>query len=436
MNKAIELRKILLISLLAIVVLSLFTACGSKRNPTGGKEDTEKPEVVASLPEAYAELSDQKVEFSFSKPMDRASLLKGLYIYPPVLNKKIYYDANVITVKLLEALQQDTNYYFTLTTRIKDVRGNPLKENQTFIYRHGALQKNRISGAISYEDAKDAGSPIQLNLLSADSLWVLAANPRGSSYVLEGLNPQPYILRAYIDKNLNGRYDYAREPFFETNVARQSLINIDLQMAYADTIKPVLKSVRTVSEREFLLTLNKEIKSLRTVEITSVREKTLLPVLITRLETNTITVLTAPADTSRWTFTLLDATDAKGNKQYKSSLTVPGTDKPDKIPPSITGSVPRSGTSVNNLQPVLEVTFSEIIPQANLKASLKESESGKTLPFKILQSYDKTYRFQPEKPLTNYRSCLLTIESATSDLSGNPLKEPYRLVFLPIYREK
>lgn len=434
MNKVFK-QNTLLIVLLLFSTVYIVSSCGSKRSPTGGKEDIDKPTVLASIPEEYAEISDQKIELTFSKPIDRTSFLKGIYIYPPITNKKIYYEANLVTIKFLEALEKDTNYYLTLTNRIKDVRGNALAKNQTLIYKHGTLQKNRISGNIVYENSKDIGLPIQLNLISTDSIWVMTKEITGKTYEIEALNPFAYTLKAYIDKNLNGRYDQNYEPYHELNVANQPIATYDLNMAYADTVKPVIRSVNAIANREYKITLNKTIESYKKIQIQSINTKESLQIYAVNHELDKITVLTAPTDTTRWLFSLIDAADKKGNSNALSSVTIRGSSNKDKTSPTVLKTNPRNGSSVNNLLPILEINFSEIIPQNLFFATLIEVESGRDIPFKVLKTNGMIYQIQPRTPLKNYMTCMLTIENNTSDISGNTLQKPFKLVILPLVRD-
>jgi hypothetical protein len=79
----------------------------------------------------------------------------------------------------------------------------------------------------------------------------------------------------------------------------------------------------------------------------------------------------------------------------------------------------------------LEITFSELILLANLMAGLKIADSGEAVPLKVLRSDSRSWRFQPEKALPNYRPCLLSLTA--SDISGNQLE--YQLNFLPLKRD-
>jgi len=421
--------------LLYIAVAFSTGSCGSKQSPTGGKEDTDKLKILASIPAEFAEIAEQKVELTFSKTVDKATFLKGFYIYPPINNKKIEYDANVITLKFLQALEKDTNYYITLTTRIKGVRGNSLDSNQTLVYKHGILQSGRISGGITYENATDNGLPVQISLLSADSLLVLAESVLGNSYALEALNPQEFQLKAFIDKNLNGRYDATMEPFCESIIANQPVVNYNLRLAYADTVKAVIRTVNAVSNREYQVVLNKAVNSFDKITIEDTKNKDKLRIFAINHDAEKITLLTAETDSARLEFKLINANDGKGNITDESSITISASTIPDTTAPVIVSTKPRNGASVNNLQPVLEIVFSEIIPVALFKANLKDVDSNRDIPFRIIKSNSNKYQIQPDKPLENYKSCLLTIDEDTTDLSGNKLKQEFKLVFLPIIRD-
>jgi hypothetical protein len=429
-------KHFLLIPCLVLVVTGLVVSgCGSKQNPTGGKEDTEKLTVLASLPVEFEEISDQQIEITFSKIVDKAAFMTGYYLFPEVSSKKIIYDANIVTLKFLDSLKPDTNYYLTLTTRIKDIRGNALDKNQTLVFKHGKLQSNRISGGIIYENKIDNGLPVQVNLLTTDSLWVLSETFTGNSYALEAMNPLDYILRAYIDKNRNGRYDASTEPYTESSLNSKPVINFDLNMAYADTVKPAIRMVRAVSNREYEIVFNKGIRAFQSVKVEDLKHNADLHIFTINHDLDRITVLTAITDTSSYRFTVTELTDNKGNQNKSSTMTIVGSKEPDQIAPTVLSTNPRNGASVSSLQPVIEINFSEIIPASLFKATIRETESNSIIPFSIINSNQKTYRLKPDKPLANYKSCLLTIDTGTSDLSGNKLTAPYKLAFLPIIRE-
>jgi hypothetical protein len=317
---------------------------------------------------------------------------------------------------------------------LKDIRGNSPDENQTLVFTSGKLNQLRLSGTIDYEYTRDISLPVQMSLLSDDSLLVLSQVERGSSYALEPLNPAHYILRAYIDKNLNGHYDFTQEPYFEQPVRVEHSTNLNLFLAYADTTKPNIKLVTPKHNREIEITFTEAIKGYNSIRINRLDNKEELPVLLSYLEEDKLTVLTAPQEAFAYTMEISGAEDRKGNVMQVIKSEFRASTVLDTQPPEVLYSSPRNGTSVKSREPILEVCFSEVIPRSSIKVSLKAAETKTDIPLDILQSDSRIYRFKPQKPLQNYRSYVLTV-SAT-DISGNGMPESFILNFLPlIYQE-
>ncbi|MFA7049297.1 MAG: Ig-like domain-containing protein, partial [Bacteroidales bacterium] len=74
---------------LFLILMMLLCACGSKKNPTGGPEDTEKPSILSSVPAEYGDISSGIIEIDFSKAMDKSSLSNSVFFYPPIANRRI-----------------------------------------------------------------------------------------------------------------------------------------------------------------------------------------------------------------------------------------------------------------------------------------------------------------------------------------------------------
>jgi hypothetical protein len=428
MNRLIRLT--ILVTLL-ITLMLLVAACGSKRNPTGGPQDTVKPMVLGSSPAEFGEINKGVIEISFSKEMDKSSLANSIYIYPPVLNKKVSMDGPTLKIKLNEPLKPNTNYFVTLSTRLKDNRGNPLEKNQTLIFKNGELNNYRIAGTIAYEQAADSGLPIELSLMSADSLLVLSNRITGDAYSIDTLNPQAHILRAYIDKNLNGRYDFGLDPFFEGKTVDKPVANLNIYIAYADSSKPRIRKVQPISKRELQVTLSESIKSYQSINLLGSGPATIQHHL---LEQDKIGVLCAAMDSTEYTLQLFGAEDFKGNRSELLETKFRNSALPDTTAPTITYTNPRNGASVNSLSPILEVHFSELIPSDKVYAQLLAG--NEIIPLKQLSGLGRMHRFQPTKQLVNYRTHTLKILTTTSDYSGNKLKQEFELQFLPLKRDK
>lgn len=421
-----------LIILIACALICV--SCGSKKSPTGGPEDKERPEVLAMLPAQFSQISDL-IEITFSKALDKTSIAQSIYIYPPITDKNISVADRVLTISIREKLIPDTNYYVTFTPRLKDIRGNSLATNQSYVFTSGQLHDNRLAGTLSFEDRADYNLPVNINLFSSDSLFVMSHSVQGGAYAIDGLNPAEYIVRAYQDKNRNSLYDFGIEPWFESKLTVRQVTNLDMQLAYADTTKPVIRTVAARSNQEIVIGLSESLKSMGKITIRNIENRFELPILITEFHQNQLTLITAPQDSATYAVEIENMLDNKGNVNPISALRFQGTRKKDVTAPEIIATLPRNGTSVNSLEPLLEITFSEIIPSGGLKATMTATESNQDIPIKVVSSDSRVCRLRPVRPLTNYRSHTLMISGQTEDSSGNKLAKDYLLVFLPLVRQ-
>jgi len=420
---------------LIILSILMIIGCGNKRSPTGGPVDTEKPVLSATIPEQFGDISSRRIELTFSKALDKSSLTRGVYFYPPILDKKVHYASNAVTIEIREDLIPDTNYYITLTSAIKDTRGNPLDKNQTIVFRNGKFNDYRISGTFRLEQEADLDLPITIYLLSPDSLMILSRQFTSCAYVIDALNPAQHILRAFIDRNDNHRYDHGSEPYFEGQAPNQPFVTLDVHLAYADTTKPVIRSVQALNDRELQVNLSEPVKSWQEIKVLRLSDRSPLPIQIAYHEKDKIFLFTDPADSTRYVIELFGATDPKDNIQSLTSLQFSAGTKQDRTPPRIIATNPRNGTAVNDLRPIIEFHFSKLIPADRINFALIESDTKRNIPLETVQSNHKVYRFQPIHDLTNQKTYRLTISSDTADFHGNKLEQPFEMSFLPLIQQ-
>jgi hypothetical protein len=419
---------------LLLSVFLILMGCGHKQSPTGGKLDIEKIKILAVTPDEFSDLKDAQIDVTFSKVLDRMTIPTGIYIYPSIERKRYKYQGNHLIIRILEPLKLNTNYYFTFSQRIKDERGNTLADNQTVVYSNGKLQANRISGEIELENSDDAKLPVNLSLLDADSILVFTKIMHGSTYTIENLNPLKYILRAYIDKNVNGKYDFGIDPYAEATASNNPISTINLNLVYADTTKVVLKSANVISNREVDVTLSEPVKSLGAIHITAKNGSIELPVELQSLDGPVLTILTAAQDTLKYEISVRDMSDLKNNVTSESHIYIIGISRVDKIPPKILSTTPRNGTSINELMPEIKVAFSEPIPINNIKYQLTDAETNAKINVILVSGNDKIYVFKPTKSLQNYHSYKFTVSHITSDISNNPLGKDYDILFLTLIK--
>ncbi|MCB5259380.1 MAG: Ig-like domain-containing protein [Candidatus Cloacimonetes bacterium] len=421
---------------LVIVVFCLFmlSGCGSKRNPTGGAEDTEKPSILSTNPAEFGDISSKVIEVDFSKNMDKSTLTNSVYFYPPITNRRIYLSRSTLKIEIREDLQDNSFYYITLSTRIKDLRGNELERPYTLIFKHGNPATASISGLINYEDQADNGAKVKLSVFSADSLLVMMDELQGSSYELLNLTPAEYQLRTYIDKNLNNRYDTTLEPFFEKLCKADNRSTMDISLAYADTSMAQIRQIRHISPQELEVELSEPISNVEYVELLQRDSENSLSILKRHLEGNILRMLIAKPDSSSYDLNMRNLTDLKGNISPMSGLQFNPRVFSDTSAVSLVSILPRNGATVNSLQPTIELVFSEIVTSDNLHVSLIASESKQEIPLAVEANLGRKIILKPRDELVNYRSYKLVLHKETSDYYGNTMAADIESVFLPIKR--
>lgn len=424
-------RSALFFVLMFILVLQ---GCGSKKSPTGGEIDAVKPEVVSSKPAIMGQIEGGIIEIDFSKPMDKSSITNSVFIYPPVVNKRISLLRSTLKIELKEKLIDDTIYHVSLTSALKDLRGNTLAHAQSFAFKNGNPSVASLSGLINYEKPEDAELPVNLSVFTEDSLMVSLDKIEGQSYSLANLMPANYLLRAYIDKNQNGRYDETREPFFEQVASLSGKSSLDIDLAYADTTFAQIKSIKKVSPHELLVQLSKEVEDIRYLEIEAKDEDKSVNILRKHLNKDQLYLLTAKQDSLSYTLRAHGLKDAKGNLSPLSSMDFQVSSTVDETPPQVVSHSPRNGATVHSLLPEIKLVFSEIITEANLHAKIVVTETNREIKLKVLSIKGREITLVPERELDNYRSHKLIVSKETKDYAQNAMEQDFESIFLPIKR--
>ncbi len=409
----------------------MVVSCGSRRAPTGGKEDTEKVTILSVSPMEFSDLSSRQVEIVFSKEVERNSIMTGFYVYPPVLKKKFSWSGTTLKIRFMETLTQDTNYYLTFNTNIRSEHGNQLDKEYVYVYKNGNLQENRISGAFVYEDKADQDLPVEMTLLDEDSVMVFRKSFTGANFVIENLNPGKYYITGFVDKSKNTLYDYEKEPHFLEKVDLKNSVSRDFQLSYADTLRPSLTSVEVVSNQEITAKFSETITSYDNLQLLR-PDSVAVNIKVNKLNLSNLQIITEPLDTLKYILKIANIQDKKGNSKKTDELFVQGTQKKDTTIPKVISSKPRNGTTVNSLQPDLEIIFNKVIPKRTLAFKLIEVDTGKNIWISTKMKDDDRYVFTPYDNLKSYSTYKFIIESSTMDFSGNKLGKDFELTFIPI----
>lgn len=420
-----------------LAMLLILSYCGHRKPPTGGPVDTEKPTVVSVTPEPYSLLNQGIIEITFSKPIDRSSIYAGrggVYIYPVINEKKFrWLDSNTLRVEFDEELKENSNYYLSISQSIRDLRRNELNKDYLYIFHTGKLTNNRIGGTITYEREEDSGSEISFTLMSADSVRIFSKKVKGDRYNIEYLDERDHIVRAYIDKNNNKRYDIGREPFFQKSVLQAQYREVSLHMEYFDDTKPEIRTAHAPFNNQIRVNMNKPVVEIGEIKVStadSLHKE--LEVFSYDFLDETIEIITAAMDSVKYEVTLLAVKDGKNNKADSLWIDFNPSITKDTQPLTIVENFPRNGAVVETVNPALRVKFSKHIYTEDIIYSVVDTMTGSEIPFDVHRIDSRQFMFVPVSFLAGRQTYKLVIREETADVSGNKLEETFELNFLPI----
>ncbi|MFO7896342.1 MAG: Ig-like domain-containing protein [Candidatus Cloacimonadales bacterium] len=420
------------ILIFCLLLVGLTIGCGSKGAPSGGARDLERPEILAISPDQFSDISEQDIEITFSKPIQKNSIFTGISIYPPILEKKYKWDGNNLSIEIREELPDSTNYIFFLNSSITCTHDNKLDRDYSYVFHTGQLNDYQLQGEIQYEEKTDYGSEVILNLFAADSTFIKRTTASSYYYIISDLNPEAYIIRSFIDKNQNGTYDANSEPFANIYAPYASEATNLLKLVYQDTVKPKIAKLSISNQKQLQIKFTEAIQTPSNIKIVADSTEAELPIIRQVLADDLLKLIVAEMDTLNYTITFPILEDMKNNISENLTRSFLGSTLLDTIPPTITSSNPRNGATLNTLKPKLEIRFSEIIFTEALQAELEEVESGRTLGLDILAGDSDLFLLQPQQKLRNLSSYLLKLDF--TDSSNNRVEEKYELNFIPIIR--
>jgi ribonuclease HI len=413
------------------MILITVISCGHRKNPTGGKKDTIKPEIISITPTEYSDLTDQNIEVVFSKPIERSTILSGLIIYPPIRKKKFKWDKSTLTIRIMEKLEPNTNYFVTFTSRITGEHGNELAQEYTYVYSSGELSMNRISGRVVFEKEEDEKLPVLSTLMTSDSTFVFNRLIDRATFALDYLNNIDHILEAYCDKNQNDKYDYGDEPYCYLQIPADKFTSVSLEMTYSDTLKPTLKSARSSWNNQIEINFDEPVAEFQDISIASADSiPKPLNVIEYVLKDEMLLLLTEPMDTLKYQATLTGLTDLKKNRADTLSIILDSNALIDSIPPEIMGISPRNGGTVGEYEPIIRIEFSEIVLSENIYAKLFETETTNEISLRLISGDSDVYEFKPAVKLKNYSTYNILVEA--KDLNENKLIQQSVSTFIVI----
>ncbi len=415
---------------LSIIIFLLLTACGKAKSPTGGPQDKEPLKIISIFPDHYASISDKKIEITFNKEVDKRSATNAFRFYPPLESLEIVSDDNEVTLVIDEDLTPNRNYYLTISNVLKDTRNNLLENNITYTFSNGKLQDSRLFGDIIYQEEQDNTLEKRLILLDQDSVTVFIKNFSSNSYDIDGLEHRPYIIRSFIDKNYNGRYDIEKEPYFEKHIDSLKTQKLDIVLAYIDTSRVLAQRASSLNNRLVEITMSEEPVNFDSLSIINEADSSAFIYSHTVLEKDKLFIVTSSQDTLDYRLSIYNLQDKNSNQTPVSRITFKGTTKIDSLNLNILESYPNNGATVIENIPEINITFDKIVLKDGIIASLKENETNQFVDLEVLNSNSFHATFRPKKRLKSFNSYTFTISSQSKDFLGNSLDQALEINFM------
>ena len=437
-----------LIGLFYLVYLAMIISCGAQGDGVaGGPVDTENPVVLTTEPKEFSSIVEKDVVFMFSKPLDESTVANNIFIYPPILNKRVQITNKNVRIKIKEELEVDKNYYFTIKKAIKDHHAVNLDRDYLFVFHSGTLNTNSISGKITFEKNEDRDKPVNLTLKSADSVVIMRQQIKNAqNYEFQNLNKEEFIVEGFVDVNLNSKSDKSIEPYFYQKF-QPKLFNIhDIVFFYIDTLKPKIKSAIPQNSNYISVNLSEDIKQLGQISLFSQADtlvdtfnntKRVIPqqaieIFAVDLIGKKVDLLVSDIQLKSYMLIADDMLDLKDNLKKSDTTIFKGTAKKDTTAPQIISILPRASSSVDNLEPEIVIEFDRPILTKDFDAYLFGNEDLKRVELTVKKGNSRKFVLTPKQQLINFSTYTLIIDAKDINLNQMATK---RTEFVTTKRE-
>ena len=256
-----------LISVVTILLACLISGCAEVAPPPGGEVDKSGPYLLGSEPPngMVAVEAGNTITLFFSEHIVEPSTDQAVFISPYQDEPpKVKWKSNRVIITLADSFQVDQTYIISLTTEIRDLRGNRLDSTAAIAFTTGdVLDSGRLSGHVYTGDSPQAGVLIGLydvatlhDTTTYDSLFPAYMSQSGTSgsFRFDYLPDEEYRLIAFLDKNKNRLFNAARETFAVPDRGivvggEMPLDDLNLSLTTQDSARPEIMSVRYTSDR-------------------------------------------------------------------------------------------------------------------------------------------------------------------------------------------
>jgi hypothetical protein len=249
--------------------------CASQQGPSGGPPDKTPPRILETYPKpGTTQFHDNKLNFSFSKYIQRRSLQESFFISPSLGALSFDWSGKDVEVTFDDTLQPNTTYIVTLGTDLVDRKGNRLVEAFSLPFSTGdILDSCSVAGIVM--DEKPVGVMIfayQLDGKNPDTLNPTHTEPdfltqtgKDGTFMLSYLPYGTFRLIAVRDEFKNLLYDVQADQYGTTpsDIAltqdTRAMKGIQFRLTKEDTATPFISSAKFLDRMHIMLRLSEPV---------------------------------------------------------------------------------------------------------------------------------------------------------------------------------
>ena len=260
--------------IITLISATAFHRCANPGRPTGGPKDTIPPILINAIPvSGTTNFKDQTIQLEFSEYINADKIQQELIITPKTdIRYKSIVKRNKLILKLDQALEDSTTYYFNFANGVTDITEKNPVVNLALAFSTGPfIDSMSVKGSVEELMTKKPGKGYvvslypysdTLNYFADSPMYFTTANDSGN-YKLNYIKQGKYKILSFNDDNNNFMLDPETEAhgFISDIINLDSATTLPKMSSVLQNVKP-LKLINTRPTGRYVeIKFNKQIDS-------------------------------------------------------------------------------------------------------------------------------------------------------------------------------
>ncbi|MBI3580256.1 MAG: Ig-like domain-containing protein [Ignavibacteriales bacterium] len=425
-----------------ILFIVLLVSCAGQVAPQGGPVDTTPPAIISTFPSLYTtKFSGDKIVLEFDEYVDHRSVEESIFISPNLGALEFDWSGTEVTIRFAEKLRPNATYVVNVGTDVNDVHNrNRMAQAFTLAFSTGeTIDRGAIEGKVYPQKAGDQVSGVMvfaynLGVMNPDTLNPQHTRPdyitqtgKDGAFFFRHLSFGSYRIFAVKDEYRNLLYDPEID---EVGVPSKNIAltpddtlqtNVTMQLSIADTTAPRLLKVAPQDRRHLLVEFSEPMDTSTvsqysffigdTVKGNVLNTLAVAPVLPSFSK---FLVLTDEQIVSQpYKLFAQESKDLSGHavNPIASALGFNGGSHSDSLPPTVSAISIRDSARNVELQPRIQIFFSDILQkEQSSKSVLLQDSIRAPIPVSIRWLSNAAMEITPSNQLMPLAWYKLTVE--------------------------